>query len=112
MNAELKAKWVEALRSGKYKQGRDGLRSTSGQHCCLGVLCDVINPAGWSSPREFIFEGDQREMFLPDALAKRFGIEFETQSELAALNDDGTPFAAIADWIEQNIPADETAVQA
>ena len=44
MNADVKQKWVEALRSGKFKQGRchlkweadDGMR-----HCCLGVLCEL-----------------------------------------------------------------------
>ena len=29
MDAELKARWVEALRSGKYKQGRGVLRLAS-----------------------------------------------------------------------------------
>ena len=37
-------KWADALRSGKYKQGKHQLQSDSG-HCCMGVACDVfINP--------------------------------------------------------------------
>jgi hypothetical protein len=41
MNKELIKRWVEALRSGKYQQGRLSLRNISNQFCCLGVLCDI-----------------------------------------------------------------------
>lgn len=46
MNEEIKEQWVKALRSGKYKQGREALRKKdpkTGQwtYCCLGVLCDL-----------------------------------------------------------------------
>ena len=40
MNQEIKRRWVEALRSGEYKQGREALKC-QGQFCCLGVLCDL-----------------------------------------------------------------------
>ena len=33
-------KWAEALKSGKYEQGRGWLRDGS-KYCCLGVLCEV-----------------------------------------------------------------------
>lgn len=106
MNAELKAKWIEALRSGKYKQGAEGLQSSNGTFCCLGVLCDQFDPTGWNPSREFVFAADSRMMFLPDSLADHIGIEFVIQEHLAHRNDAGEPFVAIADWIEQNIPAD------
>lgn len=41
MNTELIEKWVEALRSGDYKQGRQALRNKYNEYCCLGVLCDI-----------------------------------------------------------------------
>lgn len=46
MKPEIKLLWVEALRSGKYTQGRGGLRTsatatTPEKFCCLGVLCDI-----------------------------------------------------------------------
>lgn len=41
MNKEVKAKWLKALRSGKYKQGDSYLRRKDGTYCCLGVLCDI-----------------------------------------------------------------------
>jgi hypothetical protein len=44
--SELMTKWVAALRSGKYEQGTNVLRSEWGSYCCLGVLCDVHEPRG------------------------------------------------------------------
>ena len=45
MNPEWKQKWIDALRSGEYKQGYKYLRQTeedgSISYCCLGVLCDI-----------------------------------------------------------------------
>lgn len=41
MNLELIREWVEALRSGKYEQGRLALRSIDNKYCPLGVLCDI-----------------------------------------------------------------------
>lgn len=48
MNPGWKQKWISALRSGSYQQGNSYLRSTSGKYCCLGVLCDLYDPNGWS----------------------------------------------------------------
>ena len=36
-------KWIEALRSGKYKQSKLSLQSAEG-FCCLGVACDIFIP--------------------------------------------------------------------
>ena len=40
MNKEIKARWVDALRSGVYTQTTGALRNEKG-YCCLGVLCDL-----------------------------------------------------------------------
>lgn len=40
MNPEVKEKWVAALESGEYKQGKQALKTVEG-FCCLGVLCDI-----------------------------------------------------------------------
>ena len=40
MNQEIKQRWVEALRSGEYKQGYEYLYNC-GAFCCLGVLTDL-----------------------------------------------------------------------
>jgi hypothetical protein len=46
VDKKLKTKWVAALRSGKYKQGRDQLKTVlepgkPPQFCCLGVLKEI-----------------------------------------------------------------------
>ena len=46
MDPELKAKWLKALRSGDYQQSKFTLRDARG-HCCLGVLCDIVDPDAW-----------------------------------------------------------------
>lgn len=47
MKLTIAQKWVEALRSGKYKQGKMALRTKTKhgtvKHCCLGVLCELYN---------------------------------------------------------------------
>lgn len=43
---QLLTKWVEALESGKYQQGRNRLRNFD-RFCCVGVLCDVVDPTKW-----------------------------------------------------------------
>lgn len=44
-NKERIKKWVDALRSGKYKQARGALRENVGEgeytYCCLGVATDI-----------------------------------------------------------------------
>ena len=51
MNPKVKKLWVEALRSGKYEQGYNGLRTNDNKFCCLGVLCDIhrktMKKKGW-----------------------------------------------------------------
>lgn len=40
LRPEVKKLWMDALRSGRYSQGREALRRDD-QFCCLGVLCDL-----------------------------------------------------------------------
>jgi len=45
MDAEIKAKWIAALRSGEYQQGSGALKiehhNGTVEHCCLGVLAEL-----------------------------------------------------------------------
>ena len=34
--------WIDALRSGEYKQGRHSLQSTESRYWCLGVACKLF----------------------------------------------------------------------
>lgn len=101
MNAELKSKWIAALRSGDYKQGLGMLRSGD-RFCCLGVYCEVAGVPRLEDGYRF---GDNRMphvsvLPMPESNALRTGTLIE-------MNDTGKSFAEIANWIEQHIPTDE-----
>lgn len=91
MNKRLKAKWVKALRSGKYKQGAGSLtmKLPSGESgfCCLRVLRE-IDPA--------LTTCDEGGCYLNEHV---IGIPITTQMTLAAYNDNGKSF----NWIASNI---------
>lgn len=53
MHQEVKRRWVNALKSGGYKQGRGALHrpktatpSGEAEYCCLGVLCELAVAEG------------------------------------------------------------------
>lgn len=98
MDAELKAKWVKALRSGEFKQAR-GFLQKDGGYCCLGVLCLI---AGISVDRLETQEGyaDIFDLIGSD----------EVSRGLSSLNDGSRfenlhphTFPEIADYIEKNL---------
>lgn len=89
----VRARWCEALRSGKYQQGRRKLVSRGPRHCCLGVLVEVLD--GWG--------GDcHPDLILPpDRILKAAGIDRNEAFRLAQMNDGRrATFAEIADEIE------------
>lgn len=73
MNPEVKTRWVDRLRSGEYKQGRDVLhRASRNTYCCLGVLCDIALEEGvidWWDDAGSTYYGDF-EAFQQDQDAK------------------------------------------
>jgi hypothetical protein len=109
MKAEVKQKWLEALRSGEYAQGQRYLRREGDKFCCLGVLCDLVDPNGWVSPgptSRWAHSIDFTSL-LPLSIARSAGLEYDTKlDDLMSMNDRGKPFVEIADWIEANIPAE------
>lgn len=110
MDATIKAKWCEALRSGEYEQGRELLKyyDTDGKikHCCVGVLAKVLEipetPPD-SARSEIVFNfGEsraelQRYQYAPTGLN-------ETQiCKCYRMNDtECLSFNQIADYIEEN----------
>ncbi len=110
MNADVKRKWMEALRSGAYRQARTMLhhKAPSGDYfCCLGVLCDLAIKAGVSvtvgGPDERVFY-NENSIFPPGVVMEWAGRPNPDQFEtLARLNDEGQSFAWIADYIEDNL---------
>ncbi len=119
---ELRAKWTAALRSGAYQQTRNRLRKTDG-FCCLGVLCDVIDPSRWGrlAGNTYAFTGGTPEGLAgvscrpPKDIAEAVGMEdafdydLEGRSfflQLMTMNDcKGFTFADIADHIDADTAA-------
>lgn len=98
MDPELKAKWLDALRSGNYKQAR-GQLAIGGGFCCLGVLNEIggfDNPAAAGRLRDLRADPDP-------SLCPFIAIPGKTQMNLAIKNDSYWSFEQIADWIEENL---------
>lgn len=112
MNREIKAKWIEALRSGKYEQGKSQLRTLNDKYCCLGILCTLRTDGEWKQwcePDEdglaeigcWEFKGNSE--WLDGSYLLEIGMTSEEESALADMNDSGKTFAEIADYIEKNL---------
>lgn len=116
MKKKIAERWVEALRSGKYKQGKHALRSGD-KFCCLGVLCNLHaedHPkiaAKEDDPTEYL--GDSSLLANPvrqwagmltedGSLDESIRICQLSFGSLAQANDNGVAFTQIADWIEEN----------
>lgn len=54
MDSTIKAKWLEALRSGDYTQGKNYLHivDAGDYYCCLGVLCEIALAEGVAQATE------------------------------------------------------------
>lgn len=96
LDPEFKAKWIAALRSGEYRQGKHYLREGS-RFCCLGVACNLIDPGAWEYD-----EWREEDTQIPSAVAASIGLGTE-RFYLADLNDAGSSFSQIADYIERSL---------
>jgi hypothetical protein len=108
MNKEYKEKWVEALRSGEYKQGTRYLKHGD-EYCCLGVLCDTVDPDNamdWKDRRDLPVEMQHKVgLSATGIVTMHNGNDGNTYSStLAYLNDwDEYTFEEIADVIEKEL---------
>jgi hypothetical protein len=131
MDPELKANWIEALRSGEFKQAQGMLHDTKhDSFCCLGVLCKVAGAEWGECEKEVEGEdgyyiktfshvpikdgqllGNTDDEELEKWACDKFGIP--DQTVLIGMNDgigkEGQEhyqppktFSEIADYIEQN----------
>ncbi len=111
--------WIEALRSGKYKQGKNYLKrkTKSGyRYCCLGVACELYNKThkrklkifsrkivGATRVTAFYYDSKEAD-FLPRKVQVWLGLVSEDGAfglnTLAEKNDAGMRFKEIADIIE------------
>src|SRR4051812_403851 len=98
----LKTRWIEALESGQYEQGRHCLRHKN-QFCCLGVLCDLMEPEGWEHPFDDLGRCEHRGCnTMPDFDMASSVVNFDSLGRLAQMNDEGSSFVEIADHIRRN----------
>ena len=118
MNPEIKKKWVEALRSGKFKQGKGALYKSTSGYCCLGVLCKVMGYKFVPSKNFFSMskiscdtEGEMVTI-LSDEIYQKAGLDTNKGSRvfindeylyLTEHNDHGKTFEEIADAIEEQL---------
>ena len=129
MNPDIKVKWLEALRSGRFQQARHYLKITSpGQpagYCCLGVLAEILGvpstihpePPHSMWPHNIIAFGVNKDTaVLPIEARAAAGVtggdwclpypvyyHGHNLDSLAELNDNGMPFNEIADIIEAQL---------
>jgi hypothetical protein len=101
MKKEIADKWVEALRSGHYKQTRGRLRDTQG-YCCLGVLCEISGLSKFNEENKYL----GKDEILPELVRGWSGMiskdgTYTSNDSLAGDNDDGMVFSEIADTIEK-----------
>lgn len=127
MKRETKAKWIEALLSGVYQQGKGHLKTRKGgvdRLCCLGVLAQL--QVGFKEECDFEmidedYEGEEDaptlEIFAVNdgefsETTMYFGTEDDSLDlnlayELAELNDEGLSFMVIATRIEERVVTSE-----
>jgi hypothetical protein len=103
MKYEIAMKWVEALRSGNYKQGQYYIKNND-KFCCLGVLCDISKQGEWKEGHYL-----NNDEYLPEEVMEWAGMKsssgcFNVKSgrNLSKLNDNGMTFEEIADIIEKH----------
>jgi len=114
--AAHRKQWVDALRSGKYKQGTGRLRDGD-MYCCLGIACDISGLGEWiedwskdgnNFDHAFSYFVDDVAMpgLLPNSVQDWLGVSTLTVSFdndtncLTKVNDVGWDFNMIADIIE------------
>ena len=110
MNKKIKQKWLEALRSGQYKQCKETLTNGEG-FCCLGVLCNIHaleHNKVWENefaPRYFNCFAYLPKQVMKWSEVKSIDGEFidgyHNCCSLAILNDEGKSFKEIVDIIEK-----------
>ena len=115
MKKSIRNKWLKALRSGDYNQGKHSLcRTTSTrkdaqvEFCCLGVLINETEGFDKLPGEPQTTFGDKRHAFQGDKVSmptgvflKHIGLSTSAARSLANMNDGGADFKSIADYIEK-----------
>jgi len=105
---------VTALRSGKYLQGFNVLRSDETHFCCLGVACNIFIPEKWEHDANCgTYEIENSKAILPESLREKLNWATHNGETiiyndgegfcLSELNDNCFTFDQIADIIEAGL---------
>ena len=101
MTPKMKARWIKALRSGRYLQCRHfaGQIIDGKEHnCCLGVYARIAHCKTVDTVRMFVPRiNNECHTPLPDYIMPK-----DIQRIYAHMNDEGYTFAEIADAIEKD----------
>ena len=113
---EPQLKWINALESGKYNQGRFALKYSNKKetkYCCLGVACEIFKDE--LNLHEVTASGNSsfnnRAAHLPKEVMEHLNMigsageekEYDSQESLMYKNDDGGwNFSRIAQFIREN----------
>lgn len=104
---QIKTEWLEALRSGAYKQtgGTMKRRLENGYrgYCCLGVLCEaVLGELIVTETWESTFQGATSLYEAAESVWTR-----DLNRQVIQMNDEDMTFIQIADFIEENWVLDD-----
>ena len=110
MKPDIKKLWVDALRSGDYKQGLSALEYVEVRdnhehvvHCCLGVLCDVYTK---QTGKDWHF--DKTCEFLPEPVMRWAGLE-NMDPVLPSLDDEHSDRVSCSDANDAPVSFDKIA---
>lgn len=97
---EVQKLWIDALRSGKYIQGKGYLKKEN-KFCCLGVLCDLAAKDGsqwqWSGVKF-----GKRSGIPPQEVVHYVNLSETEVTKLINMNDlSRKTFSDIADYLEK-----------
>lgn len=117
LNVEHTKEWIEALRSKKFEQGKNRLKTKTyfgTFHCCLGVACEIAKLGEWTilrqDPDYLAYQIDSEEInstTLPDKMLDYLGLSQIRQDALVQMNDsDSKSFYDIADQLESWLEED------
>lgn len=108
MDPDVKRRWLEALRSGRYKHGSGYLRSADNCFCAFGVLADVLRRGEgfilpYGSPAYFWVcqGGGDSSSIRPVGLPEFEEIPDDIVNEIMHRNDRYTSFDLVIDYIER-----------
>jgi hypothetical protein len=118
MYKDKATKLINALRSGRYKQGHEQLAYGKDEFCCLGVACNISDTSlSWKKNLNGTYAIGGKTHTLPFAICQEYGFHSDdgtpcdgrqlvingvSYKSLSDANDGGASFEDLADCIEQN----------